>query len=78
MYAFRPHAPIFFGGGILVSLYFGLPGAGKTTLAVKHILEARQLGMNVFTNIDVKIDGVFRVDRDDLGRYNIYMIMTMK
>ena len=62
---------LFFGGDFLVSLYFGLPGAGKTTLAVKHILEARQKGMNVFTNIDVKIDGVFRVDRDDLGRYNI-------
>lgn len=55
----------------MVSLYFGLPGAGKTTVAVKHILEARQRGMNVFTNIDVKIDGVYRVDRDDLGRYNI-------
>ena len=49
----------------MVSLYFGLPGAGKTTVAVKHILEARQKGMNVFTNIDVKIDGVYRVDHDD-------------
>lgn len=55
----------------MVSIYFGLPGSGKTTLAVKHIMIARKRGLNVYTNIDVKIDGVYKIERNDFGKYNI-------
>lgn len=56
----------------MVSIFFGLPGSGKTTLAVKHIIDAKKKGFNVYTNIPVDIDGVFYISRDDLGKYNIH------
>lgn len=56
----------------MVSIYFGLPGSGKTTLAVKHIYKAKKKGLNVYTNIPVHIDGVFIISKDDLGKYNIH------
>ena len=56
----------------MVSIYFGLPGSGKTTLAVKHIVDARRNGMNVYTNIPVDVDGVYLISRDDLGVYDIH------
>lgn len=55
-----------------VSIYFGLPGSGKTTLAVKHIIDGKKKGLNVYTNIPVNIDGVYLVGKDDLGEYDIH------
>lgn len=56
----------------MVSLYFGLPGSGKTTIAVKHIYDAVRKGLNVYTNIPVSIDGVYLISKDDLGKYDIH------
>lgn len=56
----------------MVSIYFGLPGSGKTTVAVKHIYKAVKRGRNVYTNIDVNIPGVFKIKKEDLGTYNIH------
>lgn len=70
---FSTHFPYFESvGTIMVSIYFGLPGCGKTTLAVKHILEYKKKGLNVYTNIDVAIDGVIRIDKPDIGKYNMH------
>lgn len=55
----------------MVSIYFGLPGSGKTTLAVKHIYNARKKGVNVYSNIDCFVDGVYKIERNDFGQYNI-------
>lgn len=55
-----------------VSVYFGLPGCGKTTLAVKHIYQYVKKGLKVYTNIDVKINGVIHVEKSDLGAYDLH------
>lgn len=55
----------------MVSIYFGLPGSGKTTIGVKHIVQARKKGRNVYSNIDCKVDGVYKIERNDFGKYNI-------
>lgn len=55
----------------MVSIFFGLPGAGKTTVAVKHIYKYRKRGIPVYTNIKVKIPGVTYITEDDFGKYDI-------
>lgn len=56
-----------------VSLYFGLPGAGKTTLmcykAIKGLKSKRY--RNVYGNVRMMIDGYIYIDNDCIGQYDL-------
>lgn len=56
-----------------VSLYFGLPGAGKTTVMCKLMHDAvrRRRYQNVYCNVRTVIPGVTYIDNDCIGRYNL-------
>lgn len=56
-----------------VSLYFGLPGAGKTTMMVYHALKAIKSGryQNVYCNTHIAVPGVTYIDNDCIGRYEL-------
>lgn len=56
-----------------VSLYFGLPGCGKTTMMV-HIMQKaikKKKYKNIFCNIHTSLPGVTYIDNDCIGRYDI-------
>ena len=56
-----------------VSLYFGLPGAGKTTLmcykAIKGLKSKRY--RNVYGNVRMMIEGYTYIDNDCIGQYDL-------
>lgn len=56
-----------------VSLYFGLPGCGKTTmlssLAVKAVRGSRY--QYVYSNVHLNIPGVTFIDNDCIGKYEL-------
>ena len=51
--------------GYALSLYFGIPGAGKTTMAAYLSRTDMKKGRTVYSN--VPITGTRRVDRADIG-----------
>lgn len=61
----------------MVCLFFGLPGAGKTTLIAKIAFEAvsakgrKRKYKNVYSNVDLAIPGVIRIDNECIGKYNL-------
>lgn len=62
-----------------VSLYFGLPGSGKTTYAAaiavrtqKLIEKGRSRYQRVYTNFPVFYDGIFQISSRDLGKITIH------
>lgn len=56
-----------------VSLYFGLPGAGKTTMMCAVALKALKSGKydHVYCNVHVKIPGVTYIDNHCIGMYDL-------
>ena len=56
-----------------VSLYFGLPGCGKTTLmtalAIKGVKSKKY--KNVYCNVRIKVDGVTYINNECIGKYNL-------
>lgn len=57
----------------MISLYFGLPGAGKTTTIAylaKKFLRNKKYD-HVFCNVDMNINGLIHIDKQDLGIYDI-------
>lgn len=56
-----------------VSLYFGLPGAGKTTILVYEALKAVKSGKyrNVYSNVRIGVFGVTYIDNFCIGKYNL-------
>lgn len=58
-----------------VSLYFGLPGCGKTTLLSRFAVQGlrkRSPYQNVYSNVRLNIDGIIYIEPTDLGHYNIH------
>lgn len=57
-----------------VSLYFGLPGCGKTTLmsslALKGVRGKKY--KNVYSNVRLNINGVIYIDNNCIGLYNLH------
>lgn len=57
-----------------VSLYFGLPGAGKTTIMAAHAkraLSRKSPYKHVFCNVKLNMDGIIYIENSDIGRYQI-------
>ena len=55
----------------MISLYFGLPGCGKTTLLSKFALDACRKGRKVYGNIPLAIQGYTRIDNNCVGHYDL-------
>lgn len=55
----------------MVSLFFGLPGCGKTTLLTRFALKGVKKYKNVYCNIDLNVPGVKRIINSDVGRYDL-------
>lgn len=56
-----------------VSLYFGLPGCGKTTLLASMALKASRCRRYkyVYSNVYLTIPGVTHIPNDVIGKYNL-------
>lgn len=54
---------------LILSIYFGVPGSGKTTLAAALTKKHMRKGGVVFSNVPLK--GAYRYCKDDLGKYDI-------
>ena len=56
-----------------VSLYFGLPGCGKTTMMVANMLKAKKSGKyrNIYCNVHTSVPGVIYIDNDCIGQYDL-------
>ena len=56
-----------------VSLYFGLPGCGKTTMLAKIALDAVRGSkyLHVYTNVGLNIPGVTLIDNECIGQYEL-------
>lgn len=57
-----------------ISLFFGLPGCGKTTLMCYHALKAVNSGkyQNIYCNVGINVPGVTFIDNDCIGKYNLH------
>lgn len=57
----------------MVSLYFGLPGCGKTTLCCKMAIDAikGRKYKNVYCNVRMNVPGIIYIEKNDLGRYQL-------
>lgn len=57
-----------------VSLFFGLPGCGKTTWMTKRAIQALKSGRydNVYCNVHLKIEGVTYIDNECIGKYDLH------
>lgn len=56
-----------------VSLYFGLPGCGKTTMLAKMAMDGVHSGRyrNVYTNVFLAMPGVTYIDNECIGQYEL-------
>lgn len=56
-----------------ISLYFGLPGCGKTTIMTKLAYKAVRSSRysNVYCNVPLSIPGVTFIDNDCIGKYEL-------
>lgn len=57
----------------MVSLYFGLPGCGKTTLLSALALKASHSSryVNIYCNVDISVPGVTFIPNECIGRYDL-------
>lgn len=57
-----------------VSLYFGLPGAGKSTIMCKLMFQAlKSKKYNyVYCNVHTSVPGVIYIDNDCIGQYDLH------
>lgn len=57
----------------MVSLYFGLPGCGKTTLMTQKAIQAVRSAhyVNVYCNVHISVPGVTYIDNSCIGKFNL-------
>lgn len=57
----------------MISLFFGLPGAGKTTIMAALALKwsKRKRYDNIYCNVRLSIPGVTYIDNDCIGKYDL-------
>lgn len=55
----------------MISMFFGVPGVGKTTLLAKMALVSVGKYQHVFSNVRLKIPGVTYIDDDCIGKYEL-------
>ena len=57
-----------------ISLYFGLPGCGKTTMLAKLAADAIRKGKyeHVYTNVYLNLPGVTLIDNECIGKYSFF------
>lgn len=55
----------------MISMFFGVPGVGKTTLLAAMALKYRGKYKNIYSNVHLKIDGVTYIDDDCIGKYEL-------
>lgn len=62
-----------------VSLYFGLPGCGKTTFLAMLALKAVKGGKyeNVYSNVPLNIPGVTLIDNDCIGKFALFNSLVL-
>lgn len=62
-----------------VNLYFGLPGAGKTTLMAALALKAINSGryLYVYGNVRMNINGYTYIDNDCIGKYMLQNCLVL-
>lgn len=53
----------------VINVWFGVPGSGKTSMAAWLTRSSLRAGYKVLSN--VSIDGAFKLDPDDLGKYDM-------
>ena len=58
------------GKKVALNLYFGIPGAGKSTFAAYLAKKDMKKGRKVWSNFG--ITGAYKVDREDIGRVMIH------
>lgn len=58
-----------------ISLFFGLPGQGKTSILVDHALRAvkakKRRYKHIYSNIPLKIEGVTFIDNSCIGKFDL-------
>lgn len=58
-----------------ISLFFGLPGCGKTTIltsiAYKELHKRKSKYEHIYSNVGLAIDGLIYIDNSCIGRYDI-------
>lgn len=62
-----------------VSLYFGLPGSGKTTIMVSKAIQAVRSGRyrHVYCNVRISVFGVTYIDNDCIGKYDLHDCLVL-
>lgn len=57
-----------------ISLFFGLPGCGKTTLMTYHALKAVRSKKyeNIYCNVRISVPGVTYIDNNCIGKYDLH------
>ena len=55
----------------MIIIKFGLPGCGKTTCACRDALKGTKLYKNVYVNFPCSVPGVFVIDNDCIGKYQL-------
>lgn len=53
----------------MISLYFGLPGCGKTTMLSRFAVKYSKKGFKVYGNIPLAVPGYVRIDNSCIGKY---------
>ena len=55
----------------MISMFFGVPGVGKTTLLVKIAIDSVKKYQHIYSNVRLKVPGVTYITDDCIGTYEL-------